>query len=63
MGPLLPIIDLGNLGMARACPFAITDGGVCWSSESEAESSSVAAPNSTGDCWPLFRSLPSLGSR
>ena len=43
----------------RACPLAVIDGGVCWSSASEAESSSVASPvwpsafdDFNGDCWP-----------
>ena len=46
---------------ARACPVAVpgTDGGFCWSSASEAESSPVASPvcpwafdDFNGDCWP-----------
>ena len=44
--------------MPGACPLAVTDGGVCWSSASEAETSSVASPvcrsafdDFDGDCW------------
>ena len=55
-------MKFGPLALAAlACPLAVTDGGVCWSSALEAESSSVASPvgtlafdnhgNFNGDCW------------
>ena len=54
------LVLLGPLALAdRGCPLAVTNGGVCWSSASDADCSSVASPGChsafddfNGDCWP-----------
>ena len=52
------LVRLGPLALeARACPLAVTDGGLCKSLQSEVESSSMslrgpAFDDFNGDCWP-----------